>query len=211
MHKYFIRTPWLVRKAFASYTWKMPSEGEKIYLSFDDGPHPEITPWVLDRLKEHGVLATFFCIGNNVKRYPGIYERILAEGHAVGNHSYSHMNGWKTPVKEYVEDVQKASGLIKSSLYRPPYGRIRKAQAKQIGEDLSAGEAGIIMWDVLSADFDRSFSPQQCLNNVTRHARPGSIVVFHDSEKAFRNLEYALPGTLNFMEERGYRAEKIVV
>ncbi|MFL5740453.1 MAG: polysaccharide deacetylase family protein [Flavisolibacter sp.] len=209
MHQYFIKTPWLVKQIFSSYIWSLPAKDGAVYLSFDDGPHPLITPWVLDELKKFGALATFFCIGNNVVQYPEVYERILDEGHAVGNHTFHHLNGWKTPVKKYLEDVSRASQIIDSNLFRPPYGRIKNEQARQISSAIGNADAKIIMWDVLSADFDSAYSPQQCYAHVEENVTAGSIVVFHDSEKAFENLKMVLPRTLQFLKASGYRLSKI--
>ena len=204
LHRYFIKTPWLVRKIFPDYYWRLPADGKAVYLTFDDGPTPVVTPWVLDLLKEHGLKASFFCIGSNVEGYPEIYQRILDEGHVVGNHTQDHPNGWQTPDDEYVENIRKAAIHIQSKLFRPPYGRLKASQAKKVAGAMNVPEAKIIMWDVLSADFDTFFSPQQCLAHVTRNVEAGSIVVFHDSEKAFPNLKIALPGSLEFMLAEGY-------
>jgi len=209
MHRYFIKMPWLVRKLYSDYLFQLPGEGGAVYLSFDDGPHPVITPWVLDLLKEYGAKASFFCIGKNVEQYPGTYARILDEGHAVGNHTHRHLRGWKTDDEAYVADAKEAASLIRSQLFRPPYGRIRSSQARR----LMNGEGGyrVIMWDVLSGDFDKNFSGEQCFQNVAKHVREGSIIVFHDSEKAFPNLKIALPKTLEFLKNEGYLMKKIDV
>lgn len=180
-----------------------------MYLSFDDGPHPVATPFVLDELKRHDAKATFFCIGKNVVAYPAIYQRILAEGHAVGNHTHTHPNGWKTKAATYLQDISEAAGHIGSALFRPPYGRITSLQARNIGTALKKEKATVVMWDVLSADFDTSVSPQQCLEHVVRHTVNGSVIVFHDSEKAFPRLEYCLPRALNYFAAKGLRMEKI--
>ena len=206
MHKYFIKTPWIAKKFFSSYVWSLPADENVVYLTFDDGPHPIITPWVLDQLKLFDAEATFFCIGNNVEEHPDVYQKILDEGHATGNHTYHHLSGWKTEDKKYVENVLAAAQLIKSNLFRPPYGRIKSKQAKKIADML---KAKIIMWDVLSADFDSSFSPEQCLHNVLGNVSAGSIIVFHDSEKAFSNLRFALPETLRSLKEKGFVFKKI--
>jgi peptidoglycan-N-acetylglucosamine deacetylase len=206
MHKYFIKTPWIARKVFPQYTWRVETGEKKVFLSFDDGPHPEITPWVLDELKRFNAKASFFCIGNNVERFPAVYQRILDEGHAVGNHTWSHSNGWKTPTQEYIEDVKKASGLIRSNMFRPPYGRIRSAQARLIPAAMAAA-ARVVMWDVLSADFDTGISSQECLENVIVNYNKGSIIVFHDSEKAFPHLKLVLPLVLENFRQEGYKCE----
>lgn len=209
MHKYFIKTPWIAKKIFSSYVWSLPADQNVVYLTFDDGPHPTITPWVLEQLKRFNAKATFFCIGQNVEKYPEVYQRILDEGHATGNHTFHHLNGWKTDDKIYFDDVVAATQLIKSNLFRPPYGRLKNKQAKRITQALQTSNAQIIMWDVLSSDFDVSFSPEQCLNNVLENVSAGSIVVFHDSEKAFNNLKDVLPGTLKSLKEAGFDLKKI--
>jgi len=209
MHRFFIKTPWIVKKIFSSYVWNMPANEKNIYLSFDDGPHPEITAFVLEELRKYNAQASFFCIGNNVALYPEVYKQILNEGHVIGNHTYSHPNGWETALEEYVEDIFAASKYINSNLFRPPYGRIRKQQAKAVPKAMNNCNARIIMWDVLSADFDTSFSPRQCLDNVVRNCTNGSIVVFHDSEKAFPNLKYSLPLALKKLSDDGYAFKRI--
>jgi peptidoglycan-N-acetylglucosamine deacetylase len=209
MHKYFIKTPWIAKRFFSSYVWSLPAAENVVYITFDDGPHPTITPWVLEQLRVFNAKATFFCIGNNVDKYPELYQQILDEGHATGNHTYHHLNGWKTDDRKYIDDVCAAAQLIKSNLFRPPYGRIRSSQAKEIAGALKTNNDKIVMWDVLSADFDSSFSPQQCLNNVLDNVSPGSIIVFHDSEKALNNLKYALPNTLKSLKEEGFVFKRI--
>jgi peptidoglycan/xylan/chitin deacetylase (PgdA/CDA1 family) len=182
---------------------------KEVYLSFDDGPHEYVTPWVLGLLKQYNAKATFFCIGKNVSANPGIYDQILKEGHAVGNHTYSHLNGWKVSIAEYVEDIEKASTVINSNLFRPPYGKIKLSQSKRISSALKKEKARIVMWDVLSADFDQSISPEECLQNVLQNYTSGSVIVFHDSEKAFSHLKYALPLVLEQLYEQGYICRKI--
>jgi peptidoglycan/xylan/chitin deacetylase (PgdA/CDA1 family) len=178
-----------------------------VYLTFDDGPHPTITPFVLDELKRFNAKATFFCIGKNVEQYPEIFQRILDEGHSVGNHTFNHVNGWKSNNFHYFKNIGKAGQLIKSNIFRPPYGRITYAQA--IGIEKLFPKMKIIMWDVLSGDFDVNLSPQQCLNNVTQTTQPGSIVVFHDSDKAWQRLEYTLPHFLDFCKQQQWNFKKI--
>ncbi|HWK07590.1 MAG TPA: polysaccharide deacetylase family protein [Puia sp.] len=204
---YLIKTPWCLKKWYSRLVWDIPVREKVLYLTFDDGPHPDATPFVLDELKKAGAKATFFCIGKNVQAYPQIYKRILLEGHRVGNHTHNHLNGWKTPDQKYLENVQEAGLYIDSDLFRPPYGRIRAFQSALLRE--APFHYSIIMWDVLSADFDRSLTAERCARHVTRHARPGSIVVFHDSEKAFDRLRGALPEVLQHFGERGYRFETI--
>lgn len=209
MHKYFLKTPWWVRTLYPDYTWRMPTKEKTIYLTFDDGPHPTITPWVLQQLKTYNAKGTFFCIGQNVERFPNVYQQLLSEGHALGNHTYSHLNGWKTPDDLYLADVQKAGVLIDSRLFRPPYGRIRSRQAKKLATALQRDRVNVIMWDVLSADFDLSVSPEKCARIVLERVEAGSVVVFHDSEKAFPNLQYALPRVLEKFSGEGYSFQRL--
>ncbi len=187
----FVKTPVLLMRLFPGLIWQLSHRDEEkkhIYLTFDDGPTPDVTPWVLEQLRKFNAKATFFCLGRNVDRYPEIYKQILDEGHTAGNHTYSHLKGWQTSKEEYLEDVELAGSVIKSSLYRPPYGRFRKSQIREIQKDYN-----VVMWDVLSQDYDRNISPSKCLANVLDNVRPGSIVVFHDSVKASENLYYSLP------------------
>ena len=202
MHKYFIKTPWLVKKLFPKYVWSLPAANDEVYLTFDDGPHPQITPWVLEQLRAYDAKASFFCIGKNVNLYPAVYKQILAEGHAVGNHTQNHLNGWKVPPADYIANIKEAATCIQSSLFRPPYGRIKRKHLASLHTAMGT-QAKVIMWDVLSADFDTSITPEQCADNVLKHTQAGSIIVFHDSEKAFKNLQYALPVVLQSLTERG--------
>lgn len=190
---------------FSSYCWSIDTSEKILYLTFDDGPHPTVTSFVLDELKKHRATATFFCIGKNVAAFPDVYKRILEEGHIVGNHTHNHLNGWKTNNHVYLEDISKASGYIDSSLFRPPYGRIGFLQSKRLSLFMKKPYAKVVMWDVLSGDFDLSISPEHCAENVLEYSKPGSIIVFHDSSKAFPRIKYALPKTLQFFGEKGYR------
>ena len=201
---YFVKTPWWLKRIYDSYTWSIPSNEKILYLTFDDGPHPEATPFVLSQLKQFTALATFFCIGKNVVSYPDIYKQILNEGHVTGNHTYNHLNGWKTSNDIYLKDISLASKEINSNLFRPPYGRITSFQAKNLKAAMGGKEVKVIMWDVLSADFDIDCAPEQCLANVVLPTVPGSIIVFHDSEKAFPKLQYSLPRMLKYFAEKGY-------
>jgi peptidoglycan/xylan/chitin deacetylase (PgdA/CDA1 family) len=201
---YFVKTPGWLKRIYDSYIWSIPVNDKILYLTFDDGPHPEATPFVLKELKKHNALATFFCIGKNVVSYPGIYKQIINEGHSVGNHTYNHLNGWKTSNADYLKDIALASNEIDSDLFRPPYGRITSFQAKNLKPVMKGKEPKVIMWDVLSGDFDIDCTSQQCLANVLLASVSGSIVVFHDSEKAFPKLAYTLPRILNHFSEKGY-------
>lgn len=201
---YLVKTPGLLKKLYPGCIWNFPRDEKVIYLTFDDGPHPVATPFVLDTLKQFDAKATFFCIGKNVEEHPGIYKRILVEGHAVGNHTHNHLNGAKSVNEEYIANIKKAKKYIDSNLFRPPYGRITHFQVKLLNRAFR-----IIMWDVLSADFDDTISPEKCGKNVINNAREGSIVVFHDSAKAFKRLEKALPQSLEALAGKGFRFEAI--
>ncbi|HLF53349.1 polysaccharide deacetylase family protein [Flavobacterium sp.] len=209
MSFYWIKTNAVIKKIFSKYVWHIPNKEKIVYLTFDDGPTPEITEWTLSQLQKYEAKATFFCIGNNIEKHPGIFAKIIQEGHSLGNHTFNHLNGWKTATKAYLknanlceEQIRKHS--IKNShpkLFRPPYGRIKPSQTKA----LRKMGYKIIMWDVLSADFDTEVSPEQCLENVLKNVESGSIIVFHDSVKAFQNLEFTLPKTLEFLQENKYK------
>lgn len=206
MKWYWVRTRWFIKKLFPGYVWDMPGHGKTVYLTFDDGPTPEITEYVLATLARYEIKATFFCIGNNIGKHPDIFRKVVEGGHTIGNHTFNHLNGWNTGTPEYLENVAACESSIKkhsgmgTPLFRPPYGKIKRAQAKRL-KNLGYK---MIMWDVLSADFDRTITPEQCLDNVTANCRPGSIVIFHDSVKAAANMEYALPRALEFLKEKGY-------
>ena len=197
---YLIKTAWWLRALYPSFIWKIDTDEKVLYLTFDDGPHETATPFVLDELQKYHAKASFFCIGNNVVQHRNIYERILAEGHAVGNHTYHHLNGWKTKDELYIKDIEAAAKEIDSNLFRPPYGRITRFQASIIKR-----QASIIMWDVLSGDFDTDIQPQKCLANVLYHSKKGSIIVFHDSSKAWDRMSYALPRVLEHFSGEGYQ------
>ena len=205
---YFTKTPFWLKKLYPACLWNYPpsEESKKIYLSFDDGPHAAATPFVLDQLKKHNARASFFCIGKNVIDETAIYKRILTEGHRVGNHTFNHLNGWKTDSKIYIENIEKARAHIDSDLFRPPYGRISAFQIRNLREKL---HYKIVMWDVLSGDFDPSVSGKQAADRVIRKSRSGSIVVFHDSTKAFPVLQEALPLVLAHFSGEGYTFETI--
>lgn len=201
---YLIKTPKFMQAMWPAYTWSIPTVEQVLYLTFDDGPIPEVTPWVLDTLRPFGAKATFFCVGDNVLRHPDVYAQVLAEGHAVGNHTFHHLNGWQTKPIPYLLNVRSCARAVESRLFRPPYGRLRPSQARFLHRHFQ-----IIMWDVLSGDFDPSITSQRCLSNVLRHSRPGSIVVLHDSLKAERHLRFVLPALLRHFADAGYRFEKI--
>jgi peptidoglycan/xylan/chitin deacetylase (PgdA/CDA1 family) len=206
---YLIKTPWWLKLYYSRLVWKIPTREKVLYLSFDDGPHPVATPFVLDELKKFDAKACFFCIGKNVQAHPQLYKRVLGEGHRVGNHTQDHLNGWKVSEGEYFDNIRQAARYIDSDLFRPPYGRITAFASAHLRAAPSSFK--IIMWDVLSADFDRSLSAEKCARHVIRHAGPGSIIVFHDSEKAFDRLRGALPQVLRHFADLGYRFEAIRV
>lgn len=199
-----VRPPSLLTRALRRMTWDLPGDSPEVYLTFDDGPTPVVTPWVLEQLEEAGAKATFFCLGRNVDKYPTIYQQILSTGHSVGNHSYSHLKGFRSSVRRYMEDIHLASDMIDSKLFRPPYGRILPGQVKAVLEQYD-----IIMWDVLSIDYNSGLSGERVLRNVTNNVKPGSIIVFHDSDKAADNLYYALPRTLEYLKQEGYSMRSI--
>ena len=204
---YLIKTPWWIKQwLYPNYLWSMPRTEKKIYLSFDDGPHPVATPFVLDALKQYNAKASFFCIGKNVADHPELYKRIISEGHAVGNHTHNHLNGWKTKDQQYFENIVQASKYIDTRLFRPPYGRITRFQAAQAAEKFGFT---IVMWSVLSGDFDVTITPQKCWRNVKRNTGKGSVIVFHDSEKAMERMKYALTESLSYFSEKGFVFEKL--
>lgn len=208
-----IKTPVVAKKMFPNYVWDIPSTEKTIYLTFDDGPTPDITNWILNTLKKFNAKATFFCIGNNIERHPDTLQDILKEGHTIGNHTQNHIKGWKTNTKDYIENIDTCENVLKSqiinselqnskivNLFRPPYGQITPKQGKK----LIALNYKIVMWDVLSFDWDKTVSPETCFNNVISKAKSGSIVVFHDSVKASKNMQYALPKVLEHFSKKGF-------
>ncbi len=215
MSFYWIKTNACIKKIFANHVWEISNTENKIYLTFDDGPIPEITEWVLEELKKYNAKATFFCIGHNIEKHPEIFEKVINDAHSVGNHTFNHLNGWKTSTKEYLENFKLCEDSIsnlqskiynlKLKLFRPPYGKIKFSQSKKLRQ---LGYK-IIMWDVLSADYDTAISPEKCLENVLQNVSSGSIIVFHDSVKAFPNLEYTLPRALKYWQEKGFVFEKL--
>ncbi len=196
---YLVKTPSIVKPLASSLLWKVPTSRQEVYLTFDDGPCPGITERVLDILEQYQAKATFFCIGGNVAKYPDLYAEILRRGHRTGNHTWNHMSGWSFSDFSYYKSVLECAGVVKSTLFRPPYGKITRSQSAAIAKRYS-----IVMWDVLSADWRADVPAEQCATNVCANAGPGSIVVFHDSEKAKRNMTYALPKALDHFNKHNY-------
>jgi peptidoglycan-N-acetylglucosamine deacetylase len=205
------RTPFLFPLLYPSLTWRIPTASKELYLTFDDGPVHGPTDFVLAELERCAVKATFFCIGDNIVKHPDLFARVVAAGHAIGNHTFNHLNGWKTQTPRYVENAMKfEDGLQQAShapsaLFRPPYGRIRRTQIQALQQHYR-----IVMWDVLSRDYDKHLKPERCLRNTIAVTRPGSVVVFHDSYKAERNLVYTLPRYIDHFCDNGYTFKVLV-
>lgn len=217
-----VKTPGIAKKMFSSYIWDLPTDEQVIYLTFDDGPTEIITPWVLEQLKSYNAKATFFVIGNNVDKHPDILQTVLEEGHTIGNHTYNHLKGWKTKTPVYLENIEACEAVLRiqnsrfkvsgaesdirnsevenRNLFRPPYGKLKPKQGKEV---IKMGYQ-IVMWDVLSFDWDTSVQPETCYQNVISKATNGSIIVFHDSLKAAKNMQYALPKVLDYFNQKGF-------
>lgn len=197
-----IKTPGWLKKLYPGCTWDMAEKEKTLYLTFDDGPHPEITPFVLEQLKKYNARATFFCIGENVAKYPEVYAQLSAEGHSTGNHTHTHVNGWKTSDALYIENIAAAEKYIRSGLFRPPYGRISKSQIKLLQQQ--DPQKKIIMWNILAGDWDPAISPALCWERIKRKISSGDIIVFHDSEKAFERMQYAFTKVLEHYAALGF-------
>lgn len=221
----WVKTNQLIKTIFHNYVWDIPNSGNKVYLTFDDGPTPEITEWTLSQLKSHNAKATFFCIGDNIRKFRDVFQKVIDEGHSIGNHTFNHLNGWATSNDNYVKNVELCADqmaernvhseeenlqskicVLQTDLFRPPYGKIKPSQSKMLRK---LGYK-IIMWDVISYDFDTTITREKCLENVLKNVTSGSIIVFHDSKKAHTNLEFVLPRTLQFLTEKGFVCEKII-
>ena len=199
-------SPFWLKAFFPRYKWRVNTNEKKMFLTFDDGPIPEITEFVLDTLKQYNAKATFFCIGDNVRKHPDIFQNIIAQGHSVGNHTFNHLNGWKSNDSEYMANIELCEKQLNldTNLFRPPYGRMKKSQSRQLPLTKE-----IIMWDVLSGDFSAEIKPEVCLRKSIRYARPGSIVLFHDSLKAAENMQYTLPRFLDHFGKTGYQFDAL--
>ena len=198
-----IRVPKFTRKMFPELVWQIEDK-RGVYLTFDDGPTPGITEWILSTLRRYNAKATFFVLGKNVEMYPDLYEKILAEGHRVGNHTYSHQKGTRMSLERYLEDIAFASNMVQSELFRPPYARATRSQLRAVAQRYK-----VIMWSVISRDYNRKITGEMCLRGVLPHIEPGSIILFHDSEKSFANMSYALPKTLEHIEKLGLKCKAI--
>jgi peptidoglycan/xylan/chitin deacetylase (PgdA/CDA1 family) len=201
---YLVKTPFFIKSLFSDYIWDIDTHQKEVFITFDDGPIPELTPWILDVFKEYDFQATFFCVGDNILKYPDIYTRIVEEGHAVGNHTFNHLNGWHTDNDTYMENVKAFDELLATDFFRPPYGKLKRGQASAI----KSGKK-IVMWDVLSGDFDAGITREQCLKNVLENFQQGSIIVFHDNIKAEEKLRFVLPKFLKHLNDLGYRSSAI--
>lgn len=188
--------PWV----YPALTWHKDRSEKCLFLTFDDGPVPDVTEEIIIILKKYGIRATFFCVGENIQRYPAIFDQLKAEGHRIGNHSHNHLNGWATSDEAYLKNVEQCQALTQTNLFRPPYSQIRRSQIRALKDRYD-----IIMWDVVSRDFDARVSPEQCLKRTLKHAKNGSIIVFHDHVKAWKNVSYALPRALEQWLSEGYR------
>jgi peptidoglycan/xylan/chitin deacetylase (PgdA/CDA1 family) len=199
-----VRLPGFFTSLFKDAVWRFDKTDKVVYLTFDDGPIPEITPWVLELLEKEDIKATFFCVGENVWKYPEVYNQILKGGHSVGNHTFNHWQGLKNNDQDFFRNIEEAGELIDSDLFRPPHGWLKYSQYKFLKNKFR-----IIMWDLISCDYDRRIKPEKVLKNVTDFVRPGSVITFHDSIKARNNLMKALPLSIKWMKEQGYRFEAI--
>lgn len=201
---YLVKTPPILKTIFADFVWHIDTDIKEVYLTFDDGPIPGLTPWVLDILAEYNSKATFFCVGENVKKHRSIFDRIIQEGHTIGNHTYNHLNGWNTENEVYIQNVAECDNFMETNLFRPPYGKMKPSQSSVI-----KSEKTVVMWDVLSGDFDLSITKEKCLTNVIENYSQGSVIVFHDNIKAEEKLKYVLPSFLEHLAENGFVASNL--
>lgn len=216
---YLVKSPLLLKWFYSSLIWNKSRSEKIVYLTFDDGPIPNVTEFVLNTLKTYNAKATFFCIGDNILKHPTVFESVKNDGHAIGNHTFNHLKGWTTDDETYVNNTLKCQELTQTNLFRPPFGRIKKSQIRSLKSKVQSLKSSsqnsrletddsvldIIMWDVLSGDFDLNLSPEKCYQNVIKNTTNGSIIVFHDSLKAFERLEFALPKVLKYLSEKGYQ------
>jgi peptidoglycan/xylan/chitin deacetylase (PgdA/CDA1 family) len=200
------KSPRILKSFYSPFVWEIPTEEPVIYLTFDDGPIPDVTEWVLEQLDKYLAKATFFCIGDNVRKYPDVFIQMLAKGHSIGNHTFNHLKGWNTDDRTYLNNVKQCNEIlpVETTLFRPPYGRIKLSQAYPLLNDYH-----IVMWDVLTGDFEKYLSAERCLEKTLKYTKAGSIVVMHDSLKAWRNMSYVLPRMLDHFAQLGYRFEAL--
>lgn len=200
-----IQPPVVLRSFFPGTTWRVRNDNREVYLTFDDGPVEKETAWVLDLLDQYSIKATFFCVGENVKRNPALFDELLKRGHSVGNHAFNHLPAWKCSRQEYFDNIEKAAEYIPGGLFRPPHGQLYPWYMNRLKEQFSK----IVMWDVLSLDYEQGLNAQQVCQNVMHYTRPGSIIVFHDSKKAWNRLSEALPASLDALLKKGYVFKKL--
>lgn len=223
---YFVRIPYIIKKLFPQLIWELPNGENKVFLTFDDGPHPEITPWILEQLRIYEAKATFFCLGEHIEKYPEIVQDILKDGHAIGNHGYKHLNGWQTSDDDYLQDYLKAEEVLvglrqlrqaqldreqaqsDSVLFRPAYGKVKKSQILFIKSAMPASH--IINWSLMPGDFDQSNTSEQCYTNLQK-VKSGDIVVLHDNDKSWKHVQYCLPKLLAFLQEKKLKAAAITL
>ncbi|MEQ9263095.1 MAG: polysaccharide deacetylase family protein [Owenweeksia sp.] len=203
--KYLVNSPWWLRMLYPNLLWHKDRSKPEVYLTFDDGPHPEITPWVLKQLEAYQAQATFFLIGDNARKYPEITEQVKQAGHLTGNHTFHHTNGWQTDFDTYMQELKQCAPYVDPGFFRPPYGRIKPKQARAIIQN----GYEVVMWDIISGDFDAGTSLEQCYRNVEKNLKPGSVIVFHDSEKAWPRLKEVLPKTLDLLQKKGLISRRL--
>ena len=201
---YLVRPPYLYKKILSKAIWRLNPLEKKIYLTFDDGPIPEVTSWVLNLLRQSTIKATFFCVGENVAKNPEVFNQIIEDGHSIGNHTFNHLNGWNTDTNKYIQNIKLCDELVHSNLFRPPYGKLKPTQSLLLNPKYK-----VIMWDVLSGDYDKETPPEKCLKNVNDNVRNGSVILFHDSLKAQLNMQYALPLFISYAKEKGFQFARL--
>lgn len=200
----FFKTPNIIQWLFPKILWKQKNTNKTIYLTFDDGPIPIVTEFVLDELEKYNAKATFFCIGDNIQKHPALFELVKQKGHSIGNHTFNHLNGWKNTNEIYFSNIEQCQQFTQTNLFRPPYGKMRYTQYKKLSNNYQ-----IVFWNILSYDFDKNLNQEKAFKKLVRHTKSGSILVFHDSWKAFENLKFLLPLYLEYFSKLGYKFEKI--
>ena len=201
----FERPSFLLRNLYPNALWRVKTNEKRVVLTFDDGPVSEVTPWVLDTLKKYDIKATFFMVGENIQKHPEVFKRVCQEGHKVGNHTFNHLKAWSVSRDKYFSNIRKSGDFVRTSLFRPPYGQLYPWYTKQLLNEFEK----VVLWDVLSRDYDKSLSPEDVFRNVKQNVREGSIIVFHDSVKSFTNLKYALPATIEYLQGLDYKFDTL--